>query len=197
MFIDRIFGLLGLFFIFLISGIFFVLERQKLFQQFLYFLIFCCIFLLLLVGILFFPIHWKDNFKKYIPSFLRQKSLIIWKFISILQTNKKKLFISFLLSVGIHFIVLLLIYQISIILFVTNLSFWEQALIIPIGLVVTALPIAPSGVGIGHVAFDNLYQLFQFSGGATIFNIFIISQILVFLTGVFPFLFYKKPLIKK
>jgi hypothetical protein len=45
---------------------------------------------------------------------------------------------------------------------------------------------------VGHIAFDNLYAWFGASGGATLFNIFIINQILIFLSGAIPFVFYKR-----
>ena len=191
--IDRIFGLLGLLFLFFISSTLFFLEEQKLFQRVFYVTILCILLFSLLGIILMFPSSWQKKLKKYFSWFLNKKIFsILVKVIFILQQNKKKFVISFFLSVFIHFIITLLIYQLSIILFAENLNFWRQALIIPIGLVATALPIAPAGVGVGHIAFDNLYRIFQFSGGATLFNIFIISQILVFLTGFFPFLFFRK-----
>ena len=191
--IDRIFGLLGLLFLFLISSSLFFLEEQKLFERVLTIAILCILLFSLLGIILIFPFHWQKKLKKYFPWLLNNKifSYLI-NFISVLQQNKKKFIITFFLSVFIHLIITLLIYQISIILFTESLDFWKQALLIPIGLVATALPISPAGVGVGHIAFDNLYSIFQFSGGATLFNIFIISQILVFLSGFIPFIFFRK-----
>jgi hypothetical protein len=60
----------------------------------------------------------------------------------------------------------------------------------PIGLITTAIPLAPGGIGIGHVAFESLYQLVGVSGGADIFNIYIIVQLSVYLLGGIPYFLY-------
>ena len=60
----------------------------------------------------------------------------------------------------------------------------------PIGLITIAIPIAPGGIGIGHVAFESLYQLAGLSGGADIFNLYIIVQLAVFLLGGIPYFLY-------
>ena len=64
---------------------------------------------------------------------------------------------------------------------------WEtQLFLMPIGLITTAIPLAPGGIGIGHVAFESLYQLVGVAGGADIFNMYII-QLAVYLMGEFLF----------
>lgn len=196
--LDRVMGLLGLFLLFLISSILFLLENQNLFQQFFLFVLIGLIGLGAFFVFVFFPrIKIQKNFPK-LPKFFHKKIFItLIECFSIIRCNKKKILYTFLISTIIHLIILLLIYQISTFLFTQTLSFWKQALIIPLGLVVTALPISPAGIGVGHIAFENFYQWFNFSGGATLFNIFIINQILVFLSGIIPFIFYKKRAEKK
>jgi hypothetical protein len=65
-----------------------------------------------------------------------------------------------------------------------------QFFLMPIGLITVAIPLAPGGIGIGHAAFESLYQLAGFSGGADIFNLFIIVQLGVFLLGGIPYFLY-------
>ena len=60
-----------------------------------------------------------------------------------------------------------------------------QLFLMPIGLITTAIPLAPGGIGIGHVAFESLYQLVGVAGGADIFNMYIILQLAVYLMGEF------------
>ena len=65
-----------------------------------------------------------------------------------------------------------------------------QFFLMPVGLITVAIPLAPGGIGIGHAAFESLYQLAGFSGGADIFNLFIIVQLGVFLLGGIPYFIY-------
>lgn len=49
--------------------------------------------------------------------------------------------------------------------------------IFPFGLLVTAVPVAPAGVGTGHAAFHYLFNLIGSARGADIFTLFALSQI--------------------
>ena len=56
----------------------------------------------------------------------------------------------------------------------------------PIGFIVTALPIAPAGVGVGQAAFDYLFNIFSGQStqlGATSITIFQVSQFILGLVG--------------
>jgi glycosyltransferase 2 family protein len=71
--------------------------------------------------------------------------------------------------------------------------FWpEFVIVLPFGMIATVLPIAPGGLGVGHVAFDKLYSLIGLSGGANVFNAIAIGQLLLNLTGVFPYIFMRR-----
>ncbi len=45
------------------------------------------------------------------------------------------------------------------------MSFFSLFSIFPIGMLLTALPLAPGGLGVGHLAFEKLYQLIGLSEG--------------------------------
>ena len=191
--VDRLLGLLGLLFLFLFSSLKFGLENKEFLHNISLFIKIGIMGVGVFLLFLFLPTKWKTTCKKWIPDFLQTAILSqVWQSFAYLRCKKKELLFSVILSVTIHLIICLIIYKISLLLFPESLSFWQQALLIPLGLVVTALPIAPAGVGVGHIAFDNLYNLFNFQGGATLFNIFIINQIIVFISGAIPFLFFKK-----
>lgn len=64
--------------------------------------------------------------------------------------------------------------------------------IFPLGIMTTALPLAPGGLGVGHVAFDKLFSLVGLSGGANVFNVMVLTQLALNLIGFVPYLLYKK-----
>ncbi len=63
---------------------------------------------------------------------------------------------------------------------------------IPIGFVTTSIPIAPSGAGVGHYIFDELFGLVGVKGGASLFNLYFICILTINLLGVIPYLFFGK-----
>jgi uncharacterized membrane protein YbhN (UPF0104 family) len=69
-----------------------------------------------------------------------------------------------------------------------SLSAYQFFLLAPMALVTTAIPIAPAGLGVGHVAFGALFSLAGSSHGAEIFTMYVTVQILVNLTGIFFYL---------
>lgn len=62
--------------------------------------------------------------------------------------------------------------------------------VMPVGFISIAIPIAPAGLGVGHVVFEKLLSLFSISNGASLFNLYFFVVILCNLTGVIPYLFY-------
>lgn len=67
-------------------------------------------------------------------------------------------------------------------------SYSTIATVFPLGLLTIVLPISPAGVGVGHVAFDRLFSAIGLSGGANVFNVFIIGQMAPCLFGAFAYL---------
>jgi uncharacterized protein (TIRG00374 family) len=64
---------------------------------------------------------------------------------------------------------------------------------IPIGLIATAIPISPGGLGVGHVLFANLFMLVGIDNGASLFNLFYLAAFLHNFSGVIPYLLIGKP----
>ena len=62
------------------------------------------------------------------------------------------------------------------------------ATVFPLGLLSMMLPISPAGLGVGHVAFKRLFEAIGLSGGASVFNVYLLGQMVPCLLGVFPFL---------
>ena len=66
-------------------------------------------------------------------------------------------------------------------------SYAPIATVYPIGLLTLILPISPGGFGVGHMAFDGLFHMVGLTGGATVFNVFLISQLFPNLIGAVPY----------
>lgn len=73
-----------------------------------------------------------------------------------------------------------------------SISYSAVATVFPLGLLTLMLPISPSGLGVGHIAFKRLFEAIGLSGGATVFNVYLLGQILPCLIGVFWFLSLKR-----
>ena len=117
-------------------------------------------------------------------------SLKVYSAFKSYQHQKTTLLLTLLLAVGIHTIIALLFFQVAQLMGIEEMDLATQFFLMPIGLITVAIPLAPGGIGIGHAAFESLYQLAGFSGGADIFNLFIIVQLGVFLLGGIPYFLY-------
>lgn len=68
------------------------------------------------------------------------------------------------------------------------------ATVLPLGIVTTALPLAPGGLGVGHVAFEKLFAMIGLSDGANVFNVIFFGVIFLNLLGSIPYLFIRSEL---
>ncbi|MEX1098803.1 MAG: lysylphosphatidylglycerol synthase domain-containing protein, partial [Bacteriovoracaceae bacterium] len=69
--------------------------------------------------------------------------------------------------------------------------------VVPIGFVAIALPIAPSGLGVGHAVFHELFSFLGVANGASLFNIYFVLLLAGNLLGVVPYLLLNKGKRKK
>lgn len=67
---------------------------------------------------------------------------------------------------------------------------WSYLMLVPLGLLTTAIPISPAGLGIGQLAFLALFRMVGTSQGANLFTLYMASYVLINLGGgllyVFP-----------
>jgi hypothetical protein len=54
-----------------------------------------------------------------------------------------------------------------------------------------ALPVAPSGLGVGHAIFQKIFELSAIQNGASLFNIYFVISLGVNVLGVIPYLLSK------
>ena len=59
---------------------------------------------------------------------------------------------------------------------------------VPLGMMITAIPLAPGGMGVGHIAFDQLFSYLNVSNGADLFNLFWVTMLCINLLGVIPYM---------
>jgi uncharacterized membrane protein YbhN (UPF0104 family) len=72
-----------------------------------------------------------------------------------------------------------------------ELTLLQVYLVVPMGLLVTAIPIAPAGVGTGNLAFHYLFKLVGSDKGADVFSLFAMTNILIGVIGGLVYLRFK------
>jgi uncharacterized protein (TIRG00374 family) len=63
--------------------------------------------------------------------------------------------------------------------------------LIPVGFVAISIPIAPSGLGVGHAVFHTLFGYIGIKNGADLFNIYFFMVLGINLLGAIPYLYNK------
>lgn len=61
-------------------------------------------------------------------------------------------------------------------------------MLVPLGLLVTAIPVTPAGLGVGQVAFLSLFQMAGASQGANLYTLYAACYVLINLSGAFLYL---------
>ena len=87
------------------------------------------------------------------------------------------------ISIVIHIMIIFIMFLVTEAISDQPLPFIALAVTVPIGLLATAIPVLPAGVGTGHAAF---YALFKFIGsplGAEVFSIYVLFQVLFGIVG--------------
>ncbi len=111
------------------------------------------------------------------------------------ENSKRTILKGFFISVFIHLFLIT-----AIVILSRNLAGFENVpldkfyFLVPFGLLVTAIPIAPAGLGTGHAAFLGLFQLMGTNSGADLFTAFVSFQLLMSLIGGLFYLRYKSNL---
>ncbi|MBF0276833.1 MAG: flippase-like domain-containing protein [SAR324 cluster bacterium] len=192
--IDRFVGLFGLIvmaFFALVFNLEFILEQEKL-TFFAWLVTGLFLGTVLFYTIVIFPFkEGKDPFILFFQRLPGHKLTIkVYQAFKTYQHQKMTLVGTLLMSIVIHTSVAFMFFQIAHMIGMTELDLAAQFFIMPLGLIVIALPIAPGGFGVGHLAFGELYALIGISGGTDIFNLFFFVQFSIFLLGGIPYLLY-------
>ena len=96
-----------------------------------------------------------------------------------------------IISIGIHLLVGLCCLRLIQALGDTTLSLLSAYLVVPLGLLVTAVPVAPAGVGTGNIAFLYLFHLLGSEQGGDMFSLLAIFNLLIGALGGLIYFRYK------
>ena len=191
-FLDRLIGMAGIFFI---GTVFSLINLRPTLENSSLKMIFYSMLLLILGIALFFALalydyKGKDPFEKLfsmnIPGF--SILLSIYNSIRNYRHHKSALFKALICSLILQTGALVNFYIVSIYTVVPTLSISTIATIFPIGFFTVALPIAPGGLGVGHVAFEELIKLSGSTGGANAFNVYTLTQLFFNLFGCITYI---------
>ena len=109
-----------------------------------------------------------------------------------IENDKKSVVSCLLLSIFIQFLHIIAFLVLTYPFYEKPISLSWAFSLIPLGDIAIALPISPSGLGVGHVAFQSLFEFIGINNGANLFNIYFIVMISVNCLGVFPYIFAGK-----
>lgn len=196
-FLDRLLGLSGLFLVGLSTAIYnykLIVGNPILVSIVLSLLAVCLISCLFFIAALY-RYKGDDPFLKLLSNDIIGFSHIrkIYECVRAYKDKRDIIIKSLLISMFIQLSALSIFYLVTL-EFIPHLdpSFGIIAAVFPIGLLTIALPIAPGGLGIGHVAFNRLFEFIGYEQGANIFNVFILSQLFLNLLGAIPYLSLKQ-----
>jgi glycosyltransferase 2 family protein len=108
--------------------------------------------------------------------------------VRLVAAGPRLLVVALCLSIVVHVAAMALFAALATAITSQDVSLVSLASVFPLGMLTVVLPISPAGVGVGHVAFDRLFAIVGLSGGATVFNVYLIGQIAPCLVGLIPYL---------
>ena len=196
---DRIFGLVGLLCIMGVASLLYYGEITSITPQvkkLVHFNLFLFTGAIFFLAGLFAPARWQEKLSQLagqIP--LVGKTLSrVYKQICTIGKNKNVIAKSMLLSISSQLICCFAFYLIGSPFYPVDIPLGYIFSLIPLGLITVAIPVAPAGIGLGHMAFEQLFGLIEISGGANYFNLYFLCQALVNSLGILPYILNRKQL---
>lgn len=190
---DRIIGLMGLLFLLGISTLINYKTMMNLspeIQQIMHFNLFLFSGAIVFVLVLFLPERVQRKLlilSSKIPLIGKKvhKTLLqVWD----IGRAKKSMLLCLSISIFTQFLNILAFWIVSSPFYGKEMALSEVFTFIPIGLISIAIPISPSGLGVGHLIFDKLFHFVGIPGGASLFNLFFVCIVFVNLLGFFPYI---------
>ena len=200
--LDRIIGLSGLLFL---SGFFSLMYFSELtsltpkMTQVIYLNLFLFLGSILFLGILIAPYKYQKIIVALfnrVPLIGKKMANLIAQFFA-LRENKKDLAKCFGLSIFAQFLTILSFWIISSPFYSGHLPFQYAFTLFPAGLIATAIPISPGGLGVGHVLFANLFSFVNIDNGASLFNLFFLCNFSHNILGVIPYVISGRQTVKE
>jgi hypothetical protein len=122
---------------------------------------------------------------------LREQLLMANRSLAVIRKARGGVALAFAASIAMHF------GNMTYFLFLTRLlgnpeaALPDTAMVFPVGMLTLVLPVSISGLGVGHVMFNALFDIVGMVRGATIFNVYIIAQLAPSVFGAVPYLFLR------
>lgn len=146
-----------------------------------------------LIGTIFFILALSQRTHNSTNNFLSKLSFIpgvslghkLFKAFTEFSHSKKAILNSGLISAFAQLLSIFLFYFIGVKLGFDSLQFYKYIIIVPIGFIVTALPLTPGGVGIGQAAFYFLFELYLPGSGVVGSTGITTLQLMQFIVGLF------------
>lgn len=144
-------------------------------------------------GLLFtFCHHWfrailTQGEKLFLPK-IWQQLISLWDDLVLIRKEMLK---AFLISVVVQVNAVCLFWAVIKPFVQGSMDFVQAMAFIPLGNVTLALPIAPSGLGVGHAIFQKLFEFAGILNGASLFNLFFVVTLFVNIMGVIPYILTK------
>jgi len=200
--LDRIIGLSGLLFLSGFVSLIYFPELTSLtpkMTQIICLNLFLFLGTILFLGILISPY----KYQKIIIDLIKKLPLLGGKIANLiapffaLRENKLDLAKCFAISVFAQFLNILGFWIISSPFYSGHLPLQYAFTFIPVGLIATAIPISPGGLGVGHVLFANLFSFVNIDNGASLFNLFFLCNFSHNILGVIPYLISGRQTVKE
>ena len=100
------------------------------------------------------------------------------------RAHPKRILKAIVFSILIHMLLILMAFVITNAISTTeSISVFAIAVVVPIGMLATTIPVLPAGVGTGHAAFYALYKMIGSDQGAEVFSLIVLYQVLVGIVG--------------
>jgi uncharacterized membrane protein YbhN (UPF0104 family) len=112
--------------------------------------------------------------------------------VQVLRDKPKSGLVVFLISLFIHTGNLTYFYQVTSTLLGHAPPLAAISVIFPVGTLTLMLPVSVAGVGVGHMAFDQLFEAVGLTGGANAFHVFIVGNVGPMLLGAIPYLLLRR-----
>lgn len=194
--IDRLMGLSGLILMVGMSSLLFsghILENAPAMEPLLKFN-YVLVFLVVMSLGLF--MYWHDFIRgifvkleaKFLPSVF-SRIISLWDDLVMIKSRMIK---AVLLSIVIQFLGVVIFWSLIAPFVDGKMDFIQSLAFIPLGLMTLALPVAPSGLGVGHAIFQKLFEFSGIDNGASLFNLYFVVTLSVNVLGVVPYLLSKR-----
>ncbi|MCM2350633.1 MAG: flippase-like domain-containing protein [Bacteriovoracaceae bacterium] len=193
--IDRVMGLSGLILLVGLSSLLFsqhILGNAPLMKPLLNMNYILAVLVIASFATFFFCHHWIRHILKTLEGIalakVFQKIISLWDDLVLIKSQMLK---AIAMSLVIQFIGVLIFWSLIHPFVGNNMDFVQALAFIPLGLMTLALPVAPSGLGVGHAIFQKLFEFSGIENGASLFNLYFVVTLAVNVCGVIPYVLTK------